>query len=212
MGRPEREARGAYDSGVHGPQRETRPEYVPNRSYEPRAPYQSERVQPYTGPVQQKPQTDGWGNLIPNNSINYDQYFNTPDINVPFNQEGEDFYSRFGVPEDIEIPMPEHEPVYHPYEHVDPNAHLNKTEEAVDEDAEVGEDGAEGDAEDGEEGEEGDEEEEEEELVIEPYMTKEYYMPGYVDTTPQKEYPPHIQHFKNYIGSIGDFQKHGYEK
>lgn len=43
-------------------------------------------------------------------------------------------------------------------------------------------------------------------------MTKEYYMPGYVDTAPQKEYPPHIQAFKNYIANIGNFQKHGYEK
>lgn len=52
----------------------------------------------------------------------------------------------------------------------------------------------------------------EEKLEKEAYMTKEYYMPGYVDTTPPKEYPPHIRAFKNYISSIGDFQKHGYEK
>jgi len=39
-------------------------------------------------------------------------------------------------------------------------------------------------------------EEEKKELVIEPYMTKAYYMPGYVDTTPPKEYPPHIAAFK----------------
>ena len=71
-------------------------------------------------------------------------------------------------------------------------------------DAEEGEEGA--------EGEEGEEKEEKEELVIEPYMTKNYYMPGYVDKTPPKEYPPHIAMFKNYISSIGDFQKHGYEK
>ncbi len=37
-------------------------------------------------------------------------------------------------------------------------------------------------------------------------------MPGYVDKTPAKEYPPHIQMFKNYIATIGDFSKHGYEK
>lgn len=48
--------------------------------------------------------------------------------------------------------------------------------------------------------------------MVEPYMTKEYYMPGYVDTAPKKDYPPHIRHFKDYIGSIGEFQKHGYEE
>ena len=72
------------------------------------------------------------------------------------------------------------------------------------------EDGAEGA--EGEEGEKGDDVEIKEELEKEAYMTKAYYMPGYVDTTPEKEYPPHIRQFKNYISSIGDFQKHGYEK
>lgn len=61
----------------------------------------------------------------------------------------------------------------------------------------------------GEEGEDG--EEEPPKLEKEAYMTKDYYMPGYVDKTPAKEYPPHIQMFKNYISSIGDFNKHGYE-
>ena len=33
--------------------------------------------------------------------------------------------------------------------------------------------------------------------VVEPYMTREYYAPGYVDTEPKKEYPEHIQVFKD---------------
>jgi len=37
-----------------------------------------------------------------------------------------------------------------------------------------------------------DETPEDEVLEEEAYMTKEYYMPGYVDETPAKEYPPHI--------------------
>ena len=45
-----------------------------------------------------------------------------------------------------------------------------------------------------------------------PYMTKEFYMPGYVDKTPAKLYPPHIRMFKDYISTIGDFKKHSYEK
>ena len=60
---------------------------------------------------------------------------------------------------------------------------------------------------DGEEEEE--DEEEEPKVEKEPYMTKEYYMPGYVDTTPKKEYPPALQEFKDYIETIGDFEKHG---
>ena len=48
-------------------------------------------------------------------------------------------------------------------------------------------------------------------LKKEAYMTKDFYMPGYVDKTPAKEYPPHIQMFKNYIKTIGEFDKHGYE-
>ena len=40
-------------------------------------------------------------------------------------------------------------------------------------------------------------------------MTKEYYMPGYVDKTPPKEYPPHIARFLDYIDTIGDFDKGG---
>jgi len=52
---------------------------------------------------------------------------------------------------------------------------------------------------------------EDEVLEKEAYMTKDYYMPGYVDPTPPKEYPPHIAQFKDYISSIGDFKKHGYE-
>lgn len=141
IGRPERNARAAYDTGVHGPQREerdARPAYVRESDREERdtrAPYESERVQPYTGPVVEENETedDGWGNVIPENSVDYDQYFNTPDINVPFHGDGdaagEDFYDKFGVPEDIDIPMPEHEPVYHPHEHADPNAHLKEEEE-----------------------------------------------------------------------------------
>ena len=59
-------------------------------------------------------------------------------------------------------------------------------------------------------GDEEDEEEKEESPKVEkePYMTKEYYMPGYVDKTPKKEYPPALQEFKDYIDTIGDFDKH----
>ena len=66
----------------------------------------------------------------------------------------------------------------------------------------------------GEEGDaEGEEEEEEKpELKKEPYMTKAYYMPGYVEPPDDREYPPHIRAFKNYISTIGDFEKHGYTK
>ena len=39
-------------------------------------------------------------------------------------------------------------------------------------------------------------------------MTKEYYLPGYVDPTPPKEYPPHSRMFKDYIATTGDFKKH----
>jgi hypothetical protein len=67
-----------------------------------------------------------------------------------------------------------------------------------------------------EEGAEGEEEKKDEEdppkLKKEAYMTKAYYMPGYVDKTPEKEYPPHIRAFKNYLKQIGEFEKHGYEK
>ena len=42
------------------------------------------------------------------------------------------------------------------------------------------------------EAEEEKDEEEAPKVEKEPYMTKEYYMPGYVDKTPPKEYPPHI--------------------
>ena len=85
--------------------------------------------------------------------------------------------------------------------------------EAEGEDAEASEEGEEG--EEGKEGEEGEEEKKEEDppkLKKEAYMTKAYYMPGYVDKTPEKEYPPHIRAFKNYLKSIGEFEKHGYEK
>lgn len=65
----------------------------------------------------------------------------------------------------------------------------------------------------GEAAEEGEEEEEDAPaLKKEAYMTKAYYLPGYVDTTPEKEYPPHIRAFKNYLKNIGEFDKHGYEK
>lgn len=115
---------------------------------------------------------------------------------MPFNgDDGEDFYDKFGVPKDIDIPEPQYEPVYHPEPEV---------EEEEEDEEEDGEDEMEGDEGEMEEGE-GEDEEEEEELEVEPYMTKEYYMPGYVDTTPEKDYPPHIRAFKNYIGSIGDF-------
>ena len=76
-------------------------------------------------------------------------------------------------------------------------------------DAESADSGEESDAE-GEDGEE--DEEEPPKLEKEDYMTKAYYMPGYVDKTPEKEYPPHIRAFKNYLKSIGEFEKHGYEK
>lgn len=90
--------------------------------------------------------------------------------NDPWGNEN-DLYDKFGVPKDINVP----DPVYAkpaPKPVVEAKKPVEKKE--------------------GEEGEEGAEEEEEEEMVIEPYMTKDYYMPGYVDTTPQKEYPPHI--------------------
>ena len=68
-------------------------------------------------------------------------------------------------------------------------------------------------ADSGEEGEDGeDKEEDPPKLVKEAYMTKAYYMPGYVDKTPQKDYPPHIRAFKDYIAQIGDFEKVDYEK
>ena len=43
-------------------------------------------------------------------------------------------------------------------------------------------------------------------------MTREYYMPGYVDQSPAKEYPPHIAEFKDYLNNIGNFEKTGYVK
>jgi len=44
-------------------------------------------------------------------------------------------------------------------------------------------------------GEEKEEEDEDEDPVLEkePYMTKDYYLPGYVDPTPPKEYPPALR-------------------
>lgn len=74
-----------------------------------------------------------------------------------------------------------------------------------------GTEGVEGEGEGAGEGE-GEGEKEEEPPVIEPYMTKEYYAPGYVDPTPPREYPPHIAGFKNYLSNIGNFKKHGYEQ
>ena len=65
---------------------------------------------------------------------------------------------------------------------------------------------------DGEEEEKAKEELEKKKEEPEPYMTKEFYMPGYVDKTPPKLYPPHIRMFKDYIATIGDFKKHSYEK
>jgi len=56
------------------------------------------------------------------------------------------------------------------------------------------------------------EKEEKPELEKEAYMTKAYYMPGYVEPADEREYPPHIRNFKDYIATIGDFSKHGYEK
>jgi len=49
-------------------------------------------------------------------------------------------------------------------------------------------------------------------LVKEDYMLRDYYMPGYKSTKPKKDYPPHIRMFKDYIDTIGDFKKHGYEE
>lgn len=65
---------------------------------------------------------------------------------------------------------------------------------------------------DGEEEKKAKEELEKKKDEPEPYMTKEFYMPGYVDKTPPKLYPPHIRYFKDYIKTIGDFKKHGYER
>jgi len=81
--------------------------------------------------------------------------------------------------------------------------------EGMGDDEEVEEEAGE-EAEEGVEGEE--EKEEKPELEEEAYMTKAYYMPGYVEPEEQREYPPHIRAFKDYINTIGDFQKHGYEK
>lgn len=49
-------------------------------------------------------------------------------------------------------------------------------------------------------------------LEKEDYMLRKYYMPGYVNTKPQKEYPPHIRQFKDYINNIGEFKKHDHVK
>lgn len=66
-GRPSRDARPAYDAGVRGPNRAPREQYVPQRTRQERAPYQSAKVQPqqYQQP-QQQPKTDAWGRLLPN--------------------------------------------------------------------------------------------------------------------------------------------------
>lgn len=64
------------------------------------------------------------------------------------------------------------------------------------------------------EGEEGEDEDEEDppELEVEDYMTREYYMPGYESKDDDRPMPPHIRYFKRYLDTIGDFEKHGYEK
>ena len=78
---------------------------------------------------------------------------------------------------------------------------------AEEENAKDGEEGAK----DGEgEGEDKKEEEKKEgppPLEREPYMTREYYMPGYVDKTPPKEYPPQMMGFMNYLKSIREIEK-----
>lgn len=108
----------------------------------------------------------------------------------------------------VEMPEPEYETVEEPVEE-----EIVVAEEPVAEaeEAKEGEEVKEG--EEGEEAKEGEEEEEEKpELEEEAYMTKAYYMPGYVEPEEERDYPPHIRAFKDYINTIGDFDKHGYEK
>lgn len=142
-----------------------------------------------------------------NNDYHQFRDFSAPSYNDPLSPESQGYFDGYGVEHPV-FPGLEHEPVYLPKPVEPTEEEIKAAEEAA---ALKAEERALALAElaEGEELEE--EEEAEEPPPKEPYMYKEYYMPGYVDETPEKEYPPHIRHFKNQLNEIGNFQKHGYE-
>ena len=183
--------------------RDARAEREGRAAREERPEYSSENVQamPNVAP-KADPRVDAWGNQLD---------YSPPEVMDPFSMESpysarkefgvvdDDMFNRFGVDLDPDVPGLEHEPVYLP-KYNQETGELLPVEEKIENDLP--------------ECEEGDEdcEEPEEKPEKEPYMTKQYYMPGYVDQEAEKLYPPHIRMFKDYIGTIGDFKKHGYEK